>query len=531
VLARAYIGTGDKALALSTAQQAVELGPGSAEAHAALAEAYMVNGQIQDAVGEADLALVQDSQNANAHRIRGWLYHVADDDMGRAAGELQSAAGLEPELWLRRHELGELLLKAEDYSTAILAFQDALGIRPKAVTYTAIGEAYFRLGQYDQARASLQEALSRGAEDLDTYALMAASLAHRGRCDDAEAYTGQALALDPADPLALEAQNICEGEGPPPSPSPTTVGPSFPTPITTPGIEASPPATSPPAPPATLSGRIAFPVWNRARGKYDVFVADADGSGRRLVADEMHQPAFSPDGQWLAVNGERNEHMNLHIVRPDGSGLREITEYIEDGLPYWSPDSTRLVFSSTRHGDKQSRVYIMDQVPFTGRKQQGRPLNFGPDDVRGEYPAWTPAGKIVYKGCDVTVEPVKCGLYTMTSDPGPHPFTRLTEHPEDTAPAAHGDKIAFMSNRNGNWEIYVMDDDGSGVKRLTNNTAQDGLPTWSPDGKTIAFASDRDGVWSVWAMDPSGANQRKLFDIGDGGLAFNWQQEKISWGP
>jgi TolB protein len=245
----------------------------------------------------------------------------------------------------------------------------------------------------------------------------------------------------------------------------------------------------------------------------------------------MHQPALSPDGEWLAVNGERNERMNLHIVRPDGSGLREITEYIEDGLPYWSPDSSSLVFSSTRHGDKQSRVYVMDQVPFTGRKQQGRPLNFGPDDVRGEYPAWTPAGQIVYKGCDVTVEPVECGLYSMSSAPGPHPLTRLTDHPEDTAPAAYGDKITFMSNRDGNWEIYVMNDDGSGVKRLTSNAAQDGLPTWSPDGKTIAFASDRDGVWSVWAMDPSGSNQRKLFDVGDGGLAFNWQQEKISWGP
>jgi len=67
--------------------------------------------------------------------------------MGRAAGELQTAAGLQPELWLRRHELGTLLLRAEDYTTAIMAFQDALKIRPKAVTYTSIGEAYYRLGQ------------------------------------------------------------------------------------------------------------------------------------------------------------------------------------------------------------------------------------------------------------------------------------------------------------------------------------------------------------------------------------------------
>jgi len=73
------------------------------------------------------------------------------------------AAGLQPELWLRRHELGTLLLRAEDYTTAIMAFQDALKIRPKAVTYTSIGEAYYRLGQYAPARASLEQAIAAGA--------------------------------------------------------------------------------------------------------------------------------------------------------------------------------------------------------------------------------------------------------------------------------------------------------------------------------------------------------------------------------
>jgi TolB protein len=183
------------------------------------------------------------------------------------------------------------------------------------------------------------------------------------------------------------------------------------------------------------------------------------------------------------------------------------------------------------HGDKQSRVYIIDEVPFEGRKEEGRSLNFGPDDVRGENPAWTADGRIVYKGCDLTVEPAQCGLYIMPSAPGPHPTTQLTEDAEDTAPAVHGDRIAFMSNRDGNWEIYLMEDDGSGLARLTDNAASDGLPTWSPDGKTIAFVSNQDGPWAVWAMSPDGSNRRKLFDVGGGGLRFNWQQEQISWGP
>jgi tetratricopeptide (TPR) repeat protein/pSer/pThr/pTyr-binding forkhead associated (FHA) protein len=529
VLARAYIETGDDARALDVAQEAVELDAGSAQAHAALAEAYMVNGQLQEAVDEADLALVQDINNADAHRIRGWLYHVVDNDMGRAAGELQAAAGLEPELWIRRHELGVLLLEVEDYTTALMAFQDALGIRPKAVTYTAIGQVYYELGQYDQARASLQQALSVGAEDAHTHALLAATYANLGRCDDAETHYEQALDMDPANPVALEAQGICQGTRPSPTPSATTVAPSTPVPAPTTATAPAPAGASPR--PAALSGRIAFPVWDAQKGKYDTFVSNVDGSGRYLAVGEMHQPAFSPDGDWLAVNGERSEHMNLFILRPDGSDLHEITEHIEDALPSWSPDGRGLVFSSTRHGDKQSRVYVIDEVPFAGGRAQGRPLNFGPDDVRGEFPAWTADDRIVYKGCDLTVEPARCGMYIMTSAAGAHPTTQLSEIADDTAPAAYGSRIAFMSNRDGNWELYIMNDDGSGVRRLTNNAANDGLPTWSPDGRTIAFVSDQGGPWAVWAISPDGSNRRKLFDVGGRGLAFDWQHERISWGP
>jgi TolB protein len=531
VLGRAHVDLEDEAEALTWAQKAVELDPGSAQAHAVLAEANMLDGQTQEAVDEADLALVQDINNADAHRIRGWLYQIVDNDMGRAASELQIAAGLQPELWSRRHELGVLLLQAEDYVTAIMAFQDALGIRPKAVTYSAIGEAYYQLGQYDQARASLQQAISAGAEDANTYGLLGAAYAQLNRCDDAKTYYEQALELEPTHPLAVEAEELCQGDRPSPTASPTTVSATQPTPVAT--TAATPAATKPPAQPATINGQIAFPVWNEQTAKYDTYIANVDGSGRSLVAEQMHQPALRPDGSWIALNGERTNFEHLSLVKPDGTELREITDFLEDGQSDWSPDGQGLVFASYRHGDKQYRIYVMDKVPFGGGTVEGRSLNYGPDDIRGQMPAWTSDGRIVYRGCNLESPRKECegtGLYIVSAAPGPQTPKQLTEHPEDTAPAVSGSQIAFMSNRDGSWEIYLMNLDGSGLKRLTNNAANDGLPTWSPNGKTIAFVSNQGGAWAVWAMNADGSNTRRLFGIGGGGLSFGWQNQQISWG-
>jgi TolB protein len=530
VLARSYLETGDVAAALPVAERAVSIESGSAEAHAVLAEVQLANGQSQAAMDEADLALVQDINCADAHRVRGWIYELVDGDMGRAVGELQIAAGLQPELWLRRHELGLVLMDVENYSTAIIAFQDALGIRPKAVTYTAIGEAYYRLAQYDQALASLEQALSLDAKDVDTYALLAASYARLGRCEEAARYIDQALGLDPIQPMALEARDLCESGSPTPHPSATatSAGPVVPA-ATTAAPAATAAATSKPvSSPAAVSGRFAFPVWNAEAHMYDTYVAKADGSGQHLVVSGMHQPAFSPNGEWLAVNGERSDHMNMFIVKPDGSGLKKITDFIEDSLPSWSPDSSGFVLATTRESPKHpQRIYVVDQVPFTGGPEPGRVLAAPSGPVQGDYPTWTSDNHVVYHGCDYTVEPQTCGLFVIRVAGGP--WKQLTNNAEDTAPAESSGRIAFMSRRDGNWEVYVVNQDGSGLKRLTNSAANDGLPSWSRDGKTLAFASDRSGAWAIWAMSPDGSDQRKMFDLGGGGLAFDWQHERISW--
>jgi len=74
----------------------------------------------------------------------------------------------------------------------------------------------------------------------------------------------------------------------------------------------------------------------------------------------------------------------------------------------------------------------------------------------------------------------------------------------------HQGRIAFNSNRDGNWEIYVMNGDGTGQTRLTNNPAEDFSPAWSPDGLRIAFSSKRDGNPEIYIMNADGTGQTRL---------------------
>lgn len=73
-----------------------------------------------------------------------------------------------------------------------------------------------------------------------------------------------------------------------------------------------------------------------------------------------------------------------------------------------------------------------------------------------------------------------------------------------------GKMVVFNSNRDGNWEIYIMNADGSEQTNLTNNPADDGFPSWSPDGKIIAFQSYRDGNGEIYIMNADGSGLKRL---------------------
>jgi TolB protein len=207
-----------------------------------------------------------------------------------------------------------------------------------------------------------------------------------------------------------------------------------------------------------------------------------------------------------------------------GSDEHLVAGNLEDQLPTWSPDETNIIFLSRRSGQRASELLI---APSVGGEVQ--------TIANGEYPTWGSDGWLAFKGWEST------GVGLRLSQPDLTDIQELTAGDTDTAPAIspNANQIAFMSRRDGNWNIYVVNKDGTGLKQLTDDLADDGLPTWSPDGKVIAFVSNRGGPWAVWAVPPRGGGKRQLFTMEgspDGFVAGEdldksrgWAEERISW--
>ncbi len=332
----------------------------------------------------------------------------------------------------------------------------------------------------------------------------------------------------------------------PPTPTPQPTNPAAPEPTvvaaqltSVPTAPTTTPATTTPTRPAqvSLTGQIVFPLFDPGKsvegqpGGYDIWISDPEGTNHRLLVPDASQPHINPKGDLLAYRSWDPTSRGISVVTIEGSGGELITDFLEDGLPSWAPDSRTVAFASRREGDKTPRLYRVTQL-------NGQDHWLG---LFGEYVSTFPDGRLVFKGC--TADFTTCGIFIAGPEGGQ--LEQISGNTSDTAPtpSPRGTQIAFMSlerEEASNWEIYVVSSSGGKVTRLTNNDAQDGLPAWSPDGRTLAFASNRDGEWAIWAMNPDGSNQRKLFNMGgspDGVVgyaiddSFGWTAERISWIP
>lgn len=213
----------------------------------------------------------------------------------------------------------------------------------------------------------------------------------------------------------------------------------------------------------------------------------------------------------------------------DGSDHFNATNSLEDARPSWATNESLVLFSR-KESDHNARLYLEG----TWRDRETTLIQHGTAPAYGETPSWLGSGQIVYHLCNPD-----CGIF-LTDENGASP-KHLLENTSKTTPEGSpgGKSIAFMTNRDGNWEIYVIQASGNGLKRLTNRLAVDGLPTWSPDGSYIAFVSNYGGQWAVWAIRPDGSGLQELFDLNgtmDGVVrdepvfsSAGWMEEQISW--
>ena len=85
----------------------------------------------------------------------------------------------------------------------------------------------------------------------------------------------------------------------------------------------------------------------------------------------------------------------------------------------------------------------------------------------------------------------------------------------------------MSAERDGNWELYRVEIDTGSVQRLTSNPANDGLPAVSPDGRQVAFLSNRNGRWGIWLANLSGGAPRRATSI-DGAIP-DWLAQGVDW--
>lgn len=183
-------------------------------------------------------------------------------------------------------------------------------------------------------------------------------------------------------------------------------------------------------------------------------------------------------------------------MNSDGSGLVNLTQNpARDMCPSFSPDGKRVAFVTNRDGN--TALFNLYSMNVDGSDQQRAYLGWGLIFSS----SWSPDGREITFVSDV-VGSGNFELFSVALDDPLH-GKQLTHRPRsDASPSVSpdGKRIAFASNTDGNWEIYVMNRDGSGLLRLTRNAADDGTPQFSKDGSKIIFSSNRSGKSALYEI-------------------------------
>ena len=307
---------------------------------------------------------------------------------------------------------------------------------------------------------------------------------------------------------------------------------------------AAAPSPKPAAPskqaatPAKVAGKL---VFQTAMGG-PIYTINADGSGLQRVADGM-DPSWSPDGKQIAFN-RWQEPRGVWVANADGSNARRVFDWSEPRWTSWSPDGQEILFSRITGGRLEAREFCFRGFCFTFpasphwtmgavRPADGSFYEPTPPDSRtSRAPDWSPDGSRV-AFADVQ------GVRVQNLDGSASSL--ITDDAKDTSPvwSPDGNELAFVHRQHDHWEIYAVGADGANLRRLTTTPAKpngevgnSASPAWSPDGRSIAFLTDRSGQWEIWVMSADGSRQRPMFASALDGLTLDYAavgELAISW--
>jgi Tol biopolymer transport system component len=226
-------------------------------------------------------------------------------------------------------------------------------------------------------------------------------------------------------------------------------------------------------------------------------------------AAPAHASFPGPDGR-IAFIGVRTGNQAIFTMKPDGSDVQQLSHFgkhFQTALPSWSADGRFLVFQAGR--DRRDRdIWMMDADGTDAHRVFADPWLF--DAV----PGFSPDGRtVIFTRCGEE----GCSLWTIGTDgkdltqltPGGHDVTDFTARY-----SPDGSRIAFESFGRGGViaAVYVMDADGSHMRRLTPARLSARGPDWSPDGSKITFwthCCDPKNA-EVWVMNSDGTGPTRL---------------------
>ena len=310
-----------------------------------------------------------------------------------------------------------------------------------------------------------------------------------------------------------------EMASPLPQPSATTV------PVVVPPATATPPPTqaptetsAPTAAPTPLGGSslIVFASTRSGDGFYQIFILDlADGSTRQITFDAGNKghPQWSPDGQRIVYDAESADakKRDIFIINTDGTGLLNLSDHAADDFsPAWNPRGDRIAFVSDRTGGALQIYFVRPDgsgLINISRQHKNQPEEWDPawsSDGRYLYLVRKPNGPVRIWRWDPTTPEVEPLMATMFEGD----YTELVP-----ALSPRGDLMAYVRWDDNGRQICISSTD-LGQRKVCEpltSLSRNVDPSWSPDGRMIIFGSTRDGGnEELYVMTVTGADQRNI---------------------